>query len=1464
MSLNMEAIISLLQVETGLGNITQANDNVGVLNNIAQTLAAAADLARNPIGVIAANGGALLVTLGKIQIDAKEGKLPSGGDLLSAAGNLATMGAALGVIVSPQGNAAKVFAWTTAGIGGSQLLAPLLVSDASAETLAAARAKFGDAKATTSPIILDLDGDGVETKAVNQGTWFDHDGNGFAESTGWVGKDDGLLVRDVDGSGYIDTGRELFGNNTLLSNGQLAANGFEALKDLDAVANGGNADGKLDSGDVAWASLQVWKDANGDGYHSDGEVISLEEAGVQSINLSYANSTAIDVNGNAHKQLGSFTRADGSTGHATDVWFGVDKMNAIAEDWVEVSPEVASLPYLRGYGQLHDLHQAIMRDSSGELKALVEAFADPAKSQLRNEVFTELLYKWAGVDDIAASSRGPNIDARQLVFMEKLFGEQFVQGAGNGAGGVNPATNSAGLLRSAFNDVFNYFSSLMLLQTHLKDVVAVINYDFESTEIDFDFTDVFELMNQSIAANQAKGVSNMVDFANALKFVGLSDEYTTVKDYFVLQDPAFEGYFSGNSKAIVLNDDGGIIQFTGGYNHLVSGMDEADMVRLYNMGGSAVNLALGSGDNIVTNGIYSSSSNTPYKDFGGIANITVTTGAGNDVLHLFTGNHIINAGDGNDNISFANGLTIVDAGEGANTITGGTGDHSVVTGAGNDGITLQAGNQTVHAGEGDNNVILIGTGARLVETGMGIDTVRLYNMAGSPVILNLGNSNNTVTNGIYSSTSNTPYKDFGGIANITVTTGAGNDVLHLFAGNHLINAGGGDDQITFGNGFTSVDAGEGDNIVTGGTGDHVVLAGAGDDAITLQGGAQKIVAGSGNNIIKLYQSGDRQITAGDGADAIRLYNMGGSSVNLALGNGDNTVTNGIYSSSSSTPHKDYGGSANITVTTGAGNDVLHLFVGNHFINAGAGNDNISFGNGLTSVDAGEGSNIVTGGTGDHTVVAGVGNDAITLQAGNQSIQAGEGNNNITLIGAGARLIEAGMGSDTVRLYNMGGSSVNLALGSGDNVVTNGIYSSSSSIPYKDYGGLANLAVTTGAGNDVLHLFAGNHSINAGAGNDNISFGNGIANVDAGEGNNVITGGTGNHSLVTGAGNDAITLQGGIQAIAAGGGDNQIKLYEAGDRQITAGDGADAVRLYNMGVSSVNLALGDGDNTVTNGIYSSSSSIPLKDYGGSANIAVTTGAGNDVLQLYAGNHIINAGAGDDNISFGNGKAVIYVGDGNDIVTSGSGNSLLIGARGNDTFTTGNGFDVISFNKGDGQDIINASVGADNTLSLGGSIDYSELSLSKVGSSLILKVGDSDQLTFKDWYLATSNKSIVSLQVITDSLVDFELSGTDALRNNKVEIFNFASLVSQFDADIATNSVNATNWSLTDQRLVNHLQSGSDTEVVGGDLAYLYGINGSLGGMAVSHVNSLISENAFGQIAQLINISSLWQSEELFFS
>ncbi|MFA5385768.1 MAG: hypothetical protein WC364_14125 [Eubacteriales bacterium] len=239
---------------------------------------------------------------------------------------------------------------------------------------------FNDAARTTSPIVFDLDGDGIETTALSYGIYFDHNANGFAELTGWVKSDDGLLVMDRNGNGIIDNGTELFGNHTILSNGTKAANGFQALAELDD-----NKDGKIDSNDAAYLQLKVWQDLDGDGwvtydedengYAITDELKTLDELGIRSIDTGYTNVNITDANGNIIKQTSTFTWADGTTGAAADVWLQTDNMYTIANEWLDVPDDIAALPNMRGYGNVYDLHQAMVRDESGQLKNLIEQFA---------------------------------------------------------------------------------------------------------------------------------------------------------------------------------------------------------------------------------------------------------------------------------------------------------------------------------------------------------------------------------------------------------------------------------------------------------------------------------------------------------------------------------------------------------------------------------------------------------------------------------------------------------------------------------------------------------------------------------------------------------------------------------------------------------------------------------------------------------------------------------------------------------------------------------------------------------------------------------------------------------------------------------------------------------------------------------------------------------------------------------
>ncbi len=177
----------------------------------------------------------------------------------------------------------------------------------------------GNADKTTvpaglTPLVLDLDGDGIETTNLLGGTVFDLDANGQLERAAWVAGGDGLLVRDLDGNGLIDNGAELFGSGTTLANGQKALDGFAALAGLDS-----NGDGVINSQDAAFAQLQVWVDANGDGQTDAGELRSLASLGIASLGL-HAQASDLQNNGNIVGLLGSYTTTDGTQHTLADVW----------------------------------------------------------------------------------------------------------------------------------------------------------------------------------------------------------------------------------------------------------------------------------------------------------------------------------------------------------------------------------------------------------------------------------------------------------------------------------------------------------------------------------------------------------------------------------------------------------------------------------------------------------------------------------------------------------------------------------------------------------------------------------------------------------------------------------------------------------------------------------------------------------------------------------------------------------------------------------------------------------------------------------------------------------------------------------------------------------------------------------------------------------------------------------------
>ncbi len=838
----------------------------------------------------------------------------------------------------------------------------------------------------------------------------------------------------------------------------------------------------------------------------------------------------------------------------------------------------------------------------------------------------------------------------------------------------------------------------------------------------------------------------------------------------------------------------------------------------------------------------------------GVANLTGNTL--NNVLYTGQGNNILDGGAGVDTVSYAYGLTAttgvtVSLAVTTAQATGGSGSDTLL---GFENLTGSAYADTL-TGDANANILNGGAGADTLIGGLGNDTYVV------DVATDVVTETSTLATEIDTVQSAATYTLGANVENLTLTgtaaiNGTGNALNNTLTGNAANN---------------TLDGGAGNDTLNGGAGTDNMIGGLGNDTYVVDVATDGVTETS------------TLATEIDTVQSAVTYTLGANVENLTL-----TGTTAINGTGNALNNSVTGNTAINTLTGGLGNDSL---------NGGAGND-ILYGGSATDAAAGQvvSSLVISAkasllndlvGANMNVYIDGVLKTSFTV-TNTAAYQ------NFTV----APALLSATAAHTIDIQFTNDAYINGTPAQDRNLFVNAITVNGTAITatgngvYLDAGSAAaaldgqNVSLSQGTlasngairfnldGNDVLDGGAGNDTMVGGFGNDTYivdattdiiteAAGAGIdlvqssvtltalaANVE----NLTLTGtaainGTGNTLNNTLIGNTAAnTLNGGagIDTMIGGLGDDTYVVDVATDIVTEAASaGTDTIQssvtLTSLGanVEILNLT----GTTAINGIGNSLSNF-LKGNAANNTLADTLG-GNDILQGLAGLDIFNDTAG-NNLFDGGLDA--------DTITAGAGKDLIIGGKGNDTITTGTGYDVISFNKGDGADIINASTGADNTISLGGAFAYSDLSLTKTANDLIVKMGTTDQLTLKDWYLGTTNKSVVNLQVIAEALTGFTLGGADALRNNKIENFNFANLVAAYDAAGAT-----ANWQLTDARLTAHLLAGSDTAAIGGDLAYQYGRNSNLTGVGLLAAQNVINAASFGQTAQTLNNPSVWSAE-----
>ncbi len=354
-----------------------------------------------------------------------------------------------------------------------------------------------------SPLILDLDGDGVEADGL---AFFDHGGDGFAELCYWIGADDAILVWDRNSDGVIGDGTEIFGENTVLSSGDNASDGFAALADMDT-----NEDGVLDTNDRDWASLQLlcWTDSDGNGSKDRMELQSLTSHGIVSLGTTSVLSNHVDDVGNEHRLVGSFSKASGDSGTMTDVWLRNNERVTIYSDTgvPEHSEEITALPEVFGTGRVYNLRDAMALDGEGSLtppfygdarsetrtlEQLVQAFKDATDTASRDELADKILLRWAGAEGAVAADfwRGVGFaytTPQKLAVVEAFQGSIWRKGEDY----RHPAASTAQKINRIYITLFENLRAELSYQTFLTDMfkAIVVTIDGEAITTGTDLSD---------------------------------------------------------------------------------------------------------------------------------------------------------------------------------------------------------------------------------------------------------------------------------------------------------------------------------------------------------------------------------------------------------------------------------------------------------------------------------------------------------------------------------------------------------------------------------------------------------------------------------------------------------------------------------------------------------------------------------------------------------------------------------------------------------------------------------------------------------------------------------------------------------------------------------------------------------------------------------------------------------------
>lgn len=1080
-----------------------------------------------------------------------------------------------------------------------------------------------------SPLVLDLDGDGIELFAMGDyGTYFDLNGDGQATITGWVEPDDGLLALDVNGDGVINDITELFGSAD--------TDGFTMLAVHDT-----NSDGVIDSADSVFSDLLIWTDVNSDGVSQATELHSLADYNIASISVNADRVAQVEIAGNQITHETVYTLNDGTERAIVDAWFQNNTAFTRTVSDYDLDIKAAFLPTLRGWGDIKDLHIAASIDnSSTDPNSLMEQLINLSTGQtfagvIANwDTFTtdieNLFYRWAGVDTVSPSSRGLFVNAQKLEFYEAFRGFPFEQ-----YGSANPQPNAGQYIEEIFDYLVTFHASHLLTQIAGTEIYTQAYYD------------LYQAGSNGDLAILQTGIDAVKVEADAA--TDPLDVWTQFAQY---------------------------IGYTKGFSNLTAAEITAFDTAVANTGltwtgiVSAMETSLG----VIIDSTDDWDNFAPEKD-----DTTFGTNAA-ETLNGDANNNRILGGDGDDIINGLDGADLLEGEQGNDTLNGGLGDDLLLGGLGNDIYVYDSGNDTIsEENGGGTDEIRIAASTGITETNITDmfrfeDNLRITFDTGNFIVIdgyaNAGGEIEKIVFEVDSSeidlTALTSEKFYGTeYFDNLVLTGQSFQTLEAygFESNDTIEVSGAAGELYGGDGYDTLIGGNLDDVLFGENEDDYLIGNAGADTLDGGDGHDVLDGGAGDDLLRGRDGNNTYIyDVGYGNDIVQQDVTSDQNDKVVFGS--NILPADLVLIRNDSPSGDDNMIFEIQ-STGEQLTVQKLFNKN-----GAWRnqiDEFEFSDGTVwnhqflidkylADNTTSGDDLTLGFDSDDTFLSSTGNDVLKGYDGNDIYHWGAGSGNDTIYERRSSALN-GDGIDRIIFASLLMADLDFSEVSDDLIITNKSTSETLTIDdqLRDSGSVSSFQVeefefADGSLMTVLNGFDSADTINATADSDLISGLRGNDIIYAGAGDDLVFGNEGDDTLYGDAGDDKL-------------------VGDDGSDSLFGGDGTDTASYENdiggvtVSIHSSSATDGWGNTDTLNGvenIIGSAFDDLLIGNNGGANAGVNVirgGDGVDSIQGRNGNDILYGDAGND---------LIYGGRDNDIIYGGLGQDVLRGQLGDDTF------------------------------------------------------------------------------------------------------------------------------------------------------------------------------------------------------